>query len=42
MEKNEHGHEGKGKCPKPNLTSAKDLTIELPGGRKSPKIRLTN
>ena len=33
----------KGKSPKQDLTSAKDLTIELPEGRQSlTKIRLTN
>ena len=29
-----------GKSPKQNLTSAKDLTIELPDGRESPYHRL--
>ena len=30
----------KRKCPKQDLTSAKDLTIELPEGRESPYHRL--
>ena len=30
----------KGKSPKQGLTSAKDLTIELPEGRESPYHRL--
>ena len=32
----------KGKNPKQDLTSVKDLTIELPGGRQSPTIDYTN
>ena len=38
-ERKERGHY-KGECPKQGLTSADDITIELPEGRESPYYRL--